>query len=237
MESGRRGLAALIGRWLADGLFPRRCVGCRQEGAWMCADCHLGTRVSESVSACPFCGSEEGGEGKTCEACAPRSFLDGCTALGRYREPALRETIRLWKYHGDPELWDILRERISTRAPATRLPAADWTVCHLPLHAARKRERGFDQAERIAKAVAEACGYPFTPLLRRPHWTDPQAQRGSADRRVGDMDGAFTAVGAVPAHVLLCDDVLTSGSTLDAAARALKAAGAETVWGLVLARK
>jgi len=105
-------------------------------------------------------------------------------------------------------------------------------VTPVPLHAVRLRERGYDQAALLADSLARALGAPFVPgLLVRIRATREQSRLSAAGRRA-NLAGAF----AVPRpeavrgrSVLLVDDVLTTGSTLDAAGGALRAAGAETL--------
>ncbi len=115
-------------------------------------------------------------------------------------------------------------------------PLAPWYVTGVPLHVKRARVRGFDQAKMVATWVAETYGLPHETYLRRRVHT--LAQAGQEGRCVGELDGVFDLVpGAhVPQAVLLCDDVFTSGATMDACARVFKEAGTEQVWGMVLAR-
>jgi predicted amidophosphoribosyltransferase len=115
-------------------------------------------------------------------------------------------------------------------------PVKPWVVMPVPLHEVRKRQRGFDQAEVIAQEVGKLYCVPVVPLLERVRKTAPQARREA--RQVGEMDEVFAVVSGieVPKFVLLCDDVFTSGATMDAAARVLKEAGAQMVWGFVLGK-
>jgi predicted amidophosphoribosyltransferase len=115
-------------------------------------------------------------------------------------------------------------------------PAAD-VVTWIPLSRRRLAERGFDQAKVLAIGVGKSLGVPVRGLLRRAITTGPQAQRHAAERRSA-MRGAFVALDrvAVPAHVLLVDDVLTTGATAAAAAEALREAGAATIHLLAAAR-
>jgi competence protein ComFC len=106
-------------------------------------------------------------------------------------------------------------------------------VTWAPTSKDRRRRRGFDQAELLARRVARELGLPSAALLRRAHGP-PQTGRLAAERRVGP---AFVVVAArVPSHVLVVDDVVTTGATLTAAARALRHAGAATVVGVAAAR-
>jgi predicted amidophosphoribosyltransferase len=114
-------------------------------------------------------------------------------------------------------------------------PAARPVVTWVPLGARRRRARGFDQAQALARRVGSLSGLPVRRLLRRRVETDPQARRSARDRHRA-LRGAFVAVGDVPERVLLVDDVLTSGATAAACASALRDAGTRTVAVLTAAR-
>jgi predicted amidophosphoribosyltransferase len=161
--------------------------------------------------------------------------VDGCVALGTYRDPVLRAAIEQAKYVGDQDVWRVIDGWIHGATIEALLPAGPWTICPIPLHKARARERGFNQAERMARILAGVTGWPSEMLLSRMFWTDPQARKQNQERCLGDLEGIFEVTNWPSARILLCDDVLTSGATMDAAARALKAAGACEVWGFALA--
>jgi ComF family protein len=118
--------------------------------------------------------------------------------------------------------------------PRTR---AAQLLASVPLHGVRRRERGYDQAARLAAALADRIGVPFVPgLLRRTRATRPQSELGAAARRT-NVRGAFEV--ERPAwvrgrRVLVVDDVLTTGATLAECLAALRAAGARTA-GVALA--
>ena len=105
-------------------------------------------------------------------------------------------------------------------------------VTWVPTSAHRRRNRGFDHAELLARAVARALRRPCRSLLRRRPGP-PQTGRSLAERRRGP---AFDVRGAVPRRVLVVDDVITSGATVTAAAAALRAGGAIEVRAVVAAR-
>lgn len=220
---------------ILDLVYPRFCLRCKTEGTMWCQACAANFSPLPPPARCPFCHTE--GSPRTCADCRPRTSLDGLTAFAPYGNAVVREALTGWKYHGDPELaravsgW--IRQTAATRDVASFFRGA--VVTCVPLHAARRRHRGFDQAEEIARTLAVAMGAEFRPLLARVEATSPQAARAASDRLVGDLDHAFAAVGHVPRRVVLCDDVCTSGATMDAAARALKSAGAERVWGFAIA--
>jgi predicted amidophosphoribosyltransferase len=111
----------------------------------------------------------------------------------------------------------------------------DAVVTWVPLGRRRKRARGFDQAEALARPLAADAGLHLRRLLVRTAETAPQARRGGEARRAA-LRGAFRALGAVPQRVLLIDDVLTSGATAAECARTLLGAGADEVGVLTAAR-
>jgi hypothetical protein len=113
--------------------------------------------------------------------------------------------------------------------------ASGLVVTWVPLGPRRRRARGFDQAEALARRVGSLAGLPVRRLLRRRVETDPQARRSARDRHRA-LRGAFVAAHDVPERVLLIDDVLTSGATSSACASALRGGGTRAVAVLTAAR-
>jgi predicted amidophosphoribosyltransferase len=108
-------------------------------------------------------------------------------------------------------------------------------LCPVPLHWLRRFGRGFNQAECLARVVAAERGLPVRGLLMRIRWTGSQVQRCRSERLTA-VRGAFRCrIPDPPAHLVLIDDLSTTGATLDACARALKEAGARYVEGWVIA--
>jgi ComF family protein len=129
-------------------------------------------------------------------------------------------------------------ERTFYEAPGVWRDA--WGLVPIPLHAVRRRERGFNQAELLAAALSARVGLPVRPLLRRRSPTARQVGLTAAERR-RNVSGAFDVPSGLASScrnrcLILVDDVLTTGATLDAAARALARAGADPVLGLTAAR-
>ena len=172
-----------------------------------------------SRRAAPRCWAPRRGGSGTCERCAaaPPAF-EALRTPYRFAGLARRALLEA-KFRGVTALLEPLGQAAAeTVAPAWRLEA----VAALPLHAARRRRRGFDQAELLARAVATALDVPLrTDLLRRARTTEAQATLDAA-QRARNVAGAFAAeTGDPPASLLLVDDVTTTGATLEAAARAL----------------
>ena len=153
--------------------------------------------------------------------------VDSCVALLRYAG-AGRELVARLKYRNARGSVPFL-----ARGMAALVPAPVDLVTWAPTTPARRRGRGFDQARLLARAVARELGVPCRPLLRRQPGP-AQTGRDAAARRHGP---AFTARRALDGRrVLLVDDVVTTGATIRAAARALTASGAAEVHVVAAAR-
>ena len=185
-------------------------------------------------TTCPVCGAQGP---SPCPGCAAElrpaptlpapSGVDGCAAFLAY-DTAARELVARLKYRNARSSLRFLAEGMAALVGAGELHAVTWA----PTTSARRRERGFDQAELLARAVARRLGLPCLRLLRR---LPGPAQTGQDlnERRRGPL---FTARRPCPARVLLVDDVVTTGATAAAAARALREAGATEVRLLAAAR-
>jgi predicted amidophosphoribosyltransferase len=139
-----------------------------------------------------------------------------------------RGTITALKNRGERARITALADLLADRVP----PIDGLVVTWAPTGAGRRRSRGYDQAELLARAVARRRGLRVAPLLRRLPGP-AQAGRSAGDRRANPR---FAARRACAHPVLLIDDVATTGATLSAAAAALRTAGAPEVHGLVVAR-
>jgi ComF family protein len=240
-----------LGRWLdplLDLVFPAVCPVCarRAEGAGprpFCAGCWSALPVGVEPG-CVRCGEPYPGLGGAlpCAACrhAPPPYAFA-RAIGAYRD-GLRAAIHALKYGGRSTVAGPLGGLLAAAGPAS-LPVAPgrWAdgIVPVPLHPARLAERGFNQAELLAAPCAARWGVPLLGrALARVRATRPQAEL-DAEARQANVRGAFRV--ARPGQVrgrrlLLVDDVLTTGATVSAAARALRAAGAAAVGVVVLAR-
>lgn len=167
-------------------------------------------------------------------------YIDTIVAAGQYDESdELKKMILTYKYKRVPAFADELSQRMRD-AMYTLLPsditAKKPIVCPVPLHWIRKNERGFNQAEELAVRIAVTQGWSMEELLFRVRRTGHQAHRNRAERLTA-LIGAFAVKPDIqmPRHVLLIDDLSTTGATLEECARMLKNAGAVHVSGLVAA--
>ena len=213
---------------------PHACLlcGAPSGAATLCAGC-LADLPWHRQPQCPCCALPTPG-GAVCGACLrhPPAF-DRTHAALAYAFPLDRMIPRL-KYHGQlavaPALGDCLADSVAA------LPRPDRLVA-MPLHAQRLRERGFNHAGEIARAVARRLEVPLdTTSCRRIRDTPPQMGLKHADRR-RNVRGAFACSGDVQGmRIAVVDDVMTTGTSLDELAKTLKAAGAAAVETWVVAR-
>jgi ComF family protein len=196
---------------LLDLIFPPRCGGCGRHGQDWCEEC--------AATLPPL----------------PVSSLRGIplVAAGRLNGP-LQRAIHTYKYRPRPQLARSLAQPLSKAAVAAGLTLSALTF--VPLHPRRQRERGFNQAERLASRLAASLHVPIVGGLSRLRPTPAQVGLGQAERQA-NVAGAFrwTAPEPPPRGLGLVDDVCTTGATLDAVARVVAEAGGSIGAFLVLA--
>ncbi|MFA7681456.1 MAG: hypothetical protein WCX61_00320 [Candidatus Peribacteraceae bacterium] len=158
-------------------------------------------------------------------------FLDELRAGSTYQDCLLlKRALHIFKYRGVRSLAQDLGALI----PATDVEQGT-VLCPVPLHWTRRFARGFNQAALLAEDVSARTGIPVRHLLTRIHSTGHQARRSRRERLVG-VRGAFRSCGThPPQHVVLIDDVATTGATLDACAQILKIVGVHRVTAWVVA--
>jgi ComF family protein len=128
--------------------------------------------------------------------------------------------------------------RLMAKTLAHWAPAVD-AIVHVPLSGGRRRGRGYDQSELLAREVARLSGLPLLKrALVRRRATLPQSGRPDYEARLENVAGAFVVRGgSLPPRLLLVDDVVTTGATIDECARVLREAGVEAVYALTFARE
>lgn len=151
----------------------------------------------------------------------------------------IQELIHHLKYHHGKKLGKLLGAKMADIWSKTaNLPQIDW-IFPIPLHPVRKRERGFNQSEWIARSMAHELHLAFiTNGLIRARNTRTQT-RLDAEKRQKNLEEAFKVMESIPIkgkNILLIDDVSTTGATMNAAARELKISGAAQVFGCAIAR-
>ena len=222
------GIATLVGA-LLDLVAPAVCVVCGsmpgRDGFCARGPGVRGLRPWDEAALCRTCARELGPP-VTARLVRPGGEhlpVHAAVATG----PDVAGIIHAWKYHGQRGLAWPLARTMSCLA-ATGVPGGEPMLVPVPLHGRRRRRRGFNQADLLARLIAERRGLSVgADVLRRRRSTGQQAKLEDAQARRCNVAGAFAAVPATPdaPPLLLVDDVVTSGATVLAAADALGAGG------------
>jgi competence protein ComFC len=215
-----------------DWVFPPHCGGCNRLAERWCASCQAQARPFGQVCACCGIPLETGGLCPECKDSQP--IYAGLRSFTRYAGPARNAVIRL-KYSRDIGLGEALATNMAQQLAGLNWPI-DIITC-VPLSGGRLRQRGYNQAAMLARPLSYSSGKSFRPILLRKTREAPSQVGLSASERRKNVWGAFEASGTIAAkNVLVVDDVTTTGSTINACARALLDAGATAVYGLTFAR-
>lgn len=215
-------------------LWPPRCLVCAEPGDGgldLCPPC--AAALPFNAPACPRCALPLAVPADACGGCLRRPPPQHRTrAVFVYRAPLDRLLPRV-KFHADLACARLLATLMARELAADDRPQA---LVPVPLHRARLRQRGFDQALELARPLSRLLAVPLRiDGLRRVRATAAQTRLDAAGRR-RNLRGAFAAASGLPAHVALVDDVMTTGSTVHAATRVLLQAGVARVDVWVCAR-
>ena len=239
-----------ITNFLFDLFFPKKCIGCGKNGSYLCDSCFSKIDIA-SNNYCFIC-ERPSINGILCPICRKKTNLDRLIWVNSYSNPLIENLIKAFKYKYVEELAIPLSKLlIKGLENNSGIPNVNNTIIvPIPLHKKRIRERGFNQAELLAKHVANYFSIPLeNKLLKRVFYTTPQANLQNHIDRKENIKNAF---GINPKFVekyknlatekikgktaILIDDVATTGATLSEAAKILKKAGIREVWGLVIAK-
>lgn len=215
-----------VSHWVLDFCFPPKCIICQK-------------RLEEEESG-PLCGS--------CQECLPRTAydtrqiglnFDRCVSPLYYTE-AWKQSFHRYKFQGHWHysavygswMWECLKER---EPDFLRFDCITWT----PLSARRWLKRGYDQAGRLAQAVSRYSGIPLERTLVKRKNIAPQSGTEQAADRWKNVKGAYALKRGMEIRgkrILLVDDIITTGATLEEASSVLRSAGAKEICCLTLAR-
>ena len=211
-----------------DLALPAVCPGCGAEGAPVCARCSPSLHARLGLPPGTPLGLAEGPP-------EPLLQLEWCSPFAG----VTRRALHALKYSGERRLAGPLGAAVAARWRVAG--AGGDLLVPVPVHASRRRERGYDQAELIAATASEALGMPWRPALVRTRATAAQYQLDRRHRARNVHDAFAVRPGARPViagrWVVLVDDVFTTGATLVACADALLAAGASAVSAVAVARE
>jgi ComF family protein len=236
--------ARSIGNAALSLFYPPHCAVCRAEtgtGVHLCFECAKRARRIEApfCRKCsqPFEGAIDGGF--TCSNCGDREHHFECAVSCYLSRDVVRDFIHRFKYDRHYYLRHQLADWLASTLGDERIRArpADYLV-PVPLHSARFREREFNQAEVLAQLLALRAGIPLLDCLERTRYTTTQT-RLDRQERMENLRGAFRVRKTAHVqgrHLILVDDVLTTGSTVDECARILREARAASVRVVTVAR-
>lgn len=245
------------GAWLSEAsdalvsvFFPAGCRLCERvlvhaSTVPICEEC-LGSFAALGGAVCETCGQPlaawslggaRAGESIVCPECQTREYaFDRARSYALYKAGLVRAIVLL-KFERVEPLGNWFAARLAELARKEGF-AAD-VVVPVPLHKQRERERGYNQADLIARPLARRLGLPYRAVLLVRTKPRPDKHILSLEERWDSVRGAFATRPGTQVdnlRVLLVDDVMTTGATLDACARALRGAGAKSVTGLTVAR-
>lgn len=248
-----------------DLLFPKYCVDCGFEGEVLCANCAQKI-IPVVLQVCPECHKlNEIGEYH--KKCSKQKALKGIICAAYFEEGPIREMIHNFKYNGVTALGETLSDlmvialarnsqisissfqsnsneqmfknfQIENSLKTENCKIKNYVLTYVPLHWRRQAQRGYNQAEILARSIGEKLDIDVVSLLVKHKATKRQAELTGSNRRK-NLSGVFstkTGIAIKNKRIIIVDDVTTTGSTLDECAAALKSAGAKEVWGLVVAR-
>ena len=216
-------------------LFAPRCVVCGDAGMPgrdLCTACHA--ELPWQRHACAHCALPLPQAGICGQCLQHPPPLQAVHAAFDYAFP-LDQLLPRLKFHRDFAAGRVLAQCMAERFAALSRPDA---LVPLPLHRARLRQRGYDQALELARPLAKALDLPLRSDVLHRHKATAAQSRLDAEARKRNLRGAFVvqADASLPAHIALLDDVMTTGATLHAAADALLRAGVARVDAWVCAR-
>lgn len=215
----------MIREFILDLFFPKKCLACGRADTYLCQPCF------DKIEIVPRIEQKQG-------------YLDKIISAVDYRNPIIQELIKKFKYNYIKELAKPLSQLLIKSLKCTTSNVVHETfVIPVPLYKTRERSRGFNQAELLAKELADYFNLPLeTNILKRIAPTEPQADIRDEEKRKKNIQGVF-AINPKSAdwqirrkNIILIDDVATTSATLSEAAKILKFNGVNMVWGLVVAR-
>ncbi len=224
--------------WL-NLLFPVECIACRREGIWLCSVCFKKLKFN----------TRNGKHNLNIKN------VDQVFIAGDYNNPLLAKAIKRFKYNFIPEFGPILArflimfwqylsllnkqnsEQIEINQLPNNLNSATFLLIPIPLSPQRERWRGFNQSKILAQEFGSTLNYPINYQLKRQKHTKPQVTL-NRKKRLQNIQGVFNWRGdnLSNQNIILIDDVITTGATLNEAALILRQAGANKIYALVLAK-
>ena len=226
---------------ILDFFYPKFCLSCGKENVYLCHECFLKIKIFDSPF-CPYCKTRSF-NGKIHKECSKN--LSGFVAATSYSDDLLRKVIDAFKYNFVMELKDPLAFLIlkflkeNPEIEFFKNPI-DFLILPVPLHDRRLHWRGFNQSTRIGKVLSPILKIPLKEdVLFRKKDTPPQSKIKNVKEKMENIQKSFFVKNTELTRnkkIILLDDVATSLSTMEEAAKELKQNGVEEIWGLSVAK-
>lgn len=217
-----------------DIFFPNSCILCKKDGVRLCHTCLHTLRHAPLV--CPFCMTVTK-EQTTCVTCSKHRMLTSARSLYNYDDPRVKKILQHIKFSGEfallknikNDIWEAFEECVNKKEIDVIIP--------IPISTERFVERGYNQAELIAKLCSVISGIPVQKSLRTKRQITQHIL--NREKRLQNLSTHFYAKPLAKSirHAIVIDDILTTGGTLEAAAIALHKAGIQRVSAFTIARQ
>jgi competence protein ComFC len=215
-----------------DFIFPRSCFVCGKAGTDLCEPC--GKVLKPAQLRCLHC-SRANPYGKYCFRCKKASQADQVLAVFAYKSP-LKDVIHQFKYEDASSLGEVFSHLLSQKIK--KIPGyRSYKLTFIPLAAHRERQRGYNQARLLVDGIIRELKMERTDLLTRVEVGESQVRSGTKSARRANVRGTFELKTdtKIPSKIILIDDVITTGATVEEAAKVLKKAGVKGIVVLALA--
>ncbi len=233
-----------IKTFLLDLVFPIYCLRCEKEGKeYLCQSCqNLVKRIDAQI--CIIC-KKSSPFGQTHTKCKTSICPENLFCIFDYNDQAIKDLIIKGKYYFVPQIFEMLGKMaaadMQTNYPEFFKPK-NPVICPIPLNSWRERWRGFNQTKILSQAFSDTLNLPISEALKRNKYTKTQKDLKKAERQKNlknafSISKNFVKTDIQNKNFLLIDDVTTTGETLLSASKALKEAGAGSVFCLVIARE
>jgi len=229
-------LPAIQGQFwqIIDWLYPPSCCSCGKIGKLVCDDCFSNLLIPD-INACFLCGEPQKKTGICLRCRTHPPHFKSLRSLGYFTGP-LRDAIHSLKYQRNLGLGEFFSTPL-----AQVIQRESWQIdliTAVPLNKKRRKERGYNQAEVLAKPVARKMGISYSSnLIQRIKDTNSQVGLSLQERQNNVADAFLAKPDLVKSkNILIIDDVATTGSTMDACAKALMDVGTKNVFALTLAK-
>jgi len=235
-----------LNQFFLEIIFPNFCVICEEYGPPLCEKCLKGIPLNKK-DVCPICEKRDSYVGSVCGFCQKKKnnfFLDGLLVASFYKNPLLKKAIYNFKYNLVKELSFPLAQILAKKFLKFHPGFKNFVFTSVPLHSKKLFLRGFNQSSLLGnnlQKILEQKGIEvsFTEnILQRTKNNSPQMKIKSIKARKENVKNCFgVSSQELPSRMILIDDIITTGATLNECARVLKKNGVKVVWGLVLARQ